>query len=81
MLVLRNDCNLSNSEIQNHIGVPRTTIRRIISSAQPPHDINPGSDRPQKPTGRDVRRLVRAVTSSKDGRKASHLKLAKELGI
>ena len=28
-----------------------------------------------------MRRLVRAVTSSKDGRKASYLKLAKQLGI
>ena len=81
MLVLRNDCNLSYSEIHNRTGVPRITIRRIVSSAQPRHDINPRPGRPQKLTGRDVRRLVRAVTSSKDRRKALYLKLAKEFGI
>ena len=69
VLVLRNDCNLSYSEIYNRTGVPRTTIRRIVSSAPRRHNINPRSGRPQKLTGRDVRRLVRAVTSSKMGEK------------
>ncbi len=79
MLVFRNDCNLSCSEIQSRIGVPRTTICHIIISSV--HEIIPRSGWPRKLTGRDVRRLVRAVTSSKDGRKASYLRLAKELGI
>lgn len=81
VLVLRNGCNISFSEIQNCAGEPRTTIHRIISSTQPRHHINPRWGRPQKLTGRDARRLVRVVTLSEDWRKASYLKLAKELGI
>ena len=81
MLVLRNDCNLSYSENQNHTGVPLTTIRRIISSAQPRHNINLRWDQAQKLKGCNVRRLVQAVTSFKDKRKVSYLKLAKEVGI
>lgn len=81
VLVLRNDCDISFSKIQNRTGEPRTTIHRIASSAQPRHNINTRSGRPQKLTGRDARRLVRVITLSEDGRKASYLKLAKELGI
>lgn len=81
VLVLRNDCNISFSEIQNRTGELGTTIHRIVSSTQPRHHINPRSGRPQKLTGRDARGLVRVLTLSEDGRKASYLNLAKELGI
>ena len=66
LLALRHDCNSNYLEIQNRTGVPPTTVRRIVSSAKPRHNTNPRSGRPQKLTSRDVRRLVRAVTSSKD---------------
>ena len=81
VLVLRNDCNLSYSEIQNRTGVHLPPFVVLLASAQLRHNIHPRSGQPQKLTGCDVRRLVRAVTSSKDGRQASYLNLAKELGI
>ena len=81
VLVLRHDCNLSYLEIQNCTGAQRIIVRRTVSSAKPRHNTNPRSGRPQKLTSRDVRRLVRAVTSSKDEIIASYLELAKELEI
>lgn len=70
-----------NSEIKQATGVPTPTIRRILKSLEPRNDSKPRSGRPAKLNTRDVRRLVRAVTRSADGRRSFYLKLAKDLRI
>lgn len=78
---LHNDSHLKNSEIKQATGVPTPTIRRILKSSDPRHTSHPRSGRPAKLNARDIRRLVRAVTSSADGRKSSYMQIAKDLGI
>ena len=78
---LKHDMNLRPREIKEITGMPTPTIRRVLRSQESRHDSNPRSGRPPKLSARDIRRLVRAVTSSQDGRQASYLNLAKELGI
>ena len=56
-------------------------MRRVIKSGEPRTNNKPHPGRPTKLNARDIRRLLRAVSSSADGRQASHLQLAKELGI
>lgn len=81
VIVLRNELKKTHSEIKELTGVPTPTIRRIVKAGEPRHNQNARSGRPTKLSARDVRRLVRAVTSSRDGRKASYMKLAKDLEI
>ena len=69
------------AQIFRATGVPTPTVRRWSKSGEPRHDAHPRSGRPVKLNPRDVRHLVRAVTSSKDGRQASYMKIAKDLGI
>jgi transposase len=81
ILTLHNDSHLTISEISKLTDVPRTSVRRIINSGSARTHENARSGRSSKLDARDVRRLVRAVTSSADGRRASYMKLAEELEI
>ena len=81
VLALSQHLNLPASKIKPLTGVPTPTIRRWIKINQPRHVTKPRSGRPPKLNARDIRRLVRAVTSSQDGRQASFMKLAKDLNI
>ena len=78
---LHHDTHVTNAEIKPITVVPTSTIRRILKSSPPRHNHNPRSGRPPKLNARDVRRLVRAVTSSQDGKQSSYMQLAKELEI
>ena len=78
---LHNDSHLKNSEIKQATDVPTPTIRRILKSSDPRHTSHPRSGRPTKLNARDVRRLIRAVTSSADGRRSFYMQIAKNLGI
>ena len=81
MVYYRDLNGLSAPQIKKQTGVPTSTIRRIFKFGQARFKINLRFGRSSKLTPRDVRRLVRAVTSSADGRAASYVKLAKELEI
>jgi transposase len=81
ILTLHNDSHLTISEISKLTDVSRTSVRRIINSESARTHENSRSGRPPKLNVRDVRRLVRAVTSSADGRRASYMKLAEKLEI
>lgn len=80
-MIVRDECNKTYSEIKELAGVPTPTIRRIVKSGEPRHNQNPRLGRQTKLSARDIRRLVRAVTSFRVERKASYVKLAKNLEI
>ena len=69
------------SQIKEATGVPTPTVRRVIKSDEPRTNSKPHTDRSLKLSPRDIRRLIRAVTSSQDERKASYIQLAKELEL
>ena len=68
-------------QIKEATDVPTPTVRRVIKSGEPRINSKPHTGRPPKLSPRDIRRLIRAVTSSQDGRRASYIQLAKELGL
>ena len=68
-------------EIKRATDVPTPTVRRVIKSGEPHPASKSHTGRPPKLNARDIRRLVRAVTSSADGRQATYKQLAEELGI
>ena len=72
---------MSAARIFKTTDVPTPTVRRWIKSEEPQHDTHPRSGWPVKLSSRDVRHLVRAVTSSKDDRQASCMKIAGYLEI
>ena len=72
---------MSAAQIFRTTDVPTPAVRRWIKSEEPRHDTHPRSGRPVKLSSRDVRHLVRAVTSSKDGRQAFYMKIARDLEI
>jgi glycerol-3-phosphate cytidylyltransferase-like family protein len=81
ILILHNDSHLTISEINKLTYVSRTSVRRIINSDSTRTHENSRSKRLSKLNVRDVRRLVRAVISSADERRASYMKLAEKLKI
>lgn len=62
-------------------GIPSLTIRRTLRSGAPRHNRNPTSGTKPIINERQLRSLVRAVTSGADGRRASYIILARELRI
>ena len=68
-------------EIKEATNVSTPTVRRIIKSGEPRQAQRHHTGRPPVLSPRDIRRLVRAVTNSSDGRQASYEQLAEELGI
>lgn len=55
-------------EIHRDTNVPTPTIRRTLKSGVTRHNKYPTSRTPKKISARDLQSLVRAVTSSPDGR-------------
>ena len=68
-------------QIKESTGVPTPTVRRVIKSGEPRHASKSHTGRPSKINARDLRHLIRAITSGQDGRQAVYTQLAKELGI
>ena len=56
------------SQIKEVTDVSTPTVRRVIKSGEPRRASRSHTDRPPKLNARDIRRLVRAVTSSADRR-------------
>ena len=56
-------------------------MRRVIKSDEPRINSKPHIDRSLKLSLRDIRRLIRAVTSSQDERRALYIQLTKELKL
>lgn len=81
VMTLSTEMHLSNSEISRRTSVPRTTVRDILSQKSARTNTKPRGRPPQKISDRDLRRLIRAICASEDGRQASYVQLAKDLGI
>ena len=81
VIVLSHDMALRPRAIKELTGVPTPTIQRILRTNQPRHDTKPRSGRPPKISARDLRSLVRAITSGPDGRRAPYRIIALQLGI
>ena len=50
-------------KIKEITGVPTSTVRRVIKSGEPRTNLKPRINRPPKLNLKDIRRLIRAVTS------------------
>ena len=61
------------SQIKEATGVPTPTVRRVIKSDESRINSKPYTDRSLKFSLRDIRRLIRVVTSSQDERRASYI--------
>ena len=73
--------HLAPAEIKALTEVPTPTIRRTLRSGEARSNKNPTCGPPIKINERDLRHLIRAVTSSADGRRESYIKLAADIGI
>ena len=78
---LHADNHLKNSQIKQLTDVFTSIIRRILKSEASRQALHSRSNRFSKINVRDVRRLVRAVTSSQNERRAFYIALTKELNI
>ena len=79
--VLRIHSQMRWSEISKTTGVPESSVRRICTFKTSRQARPTRTGRPRILQDRDLRRLVREVCKSEDGRKASYMKLARDLGI
>lgn len=73
--------HLNNSEISRRTSVPRTSVRDILKQDSARSNSQPRGRPPRKVSVRELRALIRAICHSQDGRQASYVKLAQELGI
>ena len=71
--------HLAPAEIKALTEVPTPTIRRTLRSGEARSNKNPTCGPPIKINERDLRHLIRAVTSSADGRRESYIKLAADI--
>ena len=79
--VLRLTNNMPYLKISQLTGVPRESVRRICSYKTSRTARSTRTGRPAKITHRDLRRLIRTICKSADGRRASIKKHCKDLGI
>ena len=69
------------SQIKEATDVSTPTVRRVIKSGEPRRASRSHTGRPPILNARDIRRLIRAITSSADKRQASYVQLAEDLEI
>ena len=69
------------SQIKKVTNISTPTVRRVIKSDEPRINSKSHIDRSLKLSSRDIRRLIRVVTSSQDKRRASYIQLTKELKL